>query len=291
VLWSLLGLGQLGVEGDVVAGAVAAARLARQLHLAEHGIGRQLAVPLDLYAADPLQAQPTVLGHRDAAGVALQRPGQSREATRRLEARIAGLLAAPHSAKERPEGAVELAQHGLLGPEIGLAVDESRLPQLTKLGRLIAVANRLAAGPPRPTALLERGVVELAGGAKLSLDLLALAARRIEPVAIHAAHRSAPPLLGDVAAHRALGDVTGRTGVPQRLGHRVPQHRPAVLGTPHALVPEREHRPSVLGVTTVGHTSQPTTRPGHNHHHADRRPSASSRSPRQPKPASPPGTL
>jgi hypothetical protein len=62
---------------------------------------------------------------------------------------------------------------------------------LGELLRLLAEADRDAMVLPGPDPLLERGVVQVAGERELSLQLVLLSRRWVEPVLPRAMHRSA----------------------------------------------------------------------------------------------------
>jgi hypothetical protein len=192
--WSAVG--KVHVEGDMPSATVGASS---DFHLAEGGVVRNRPVPANLDAADSLEVKSTMLGDGNAAGVSLHGPGERAEAPIVLEAGVSGLFAAAQTAEKSSEGTIELAQDGLLGPEVSVVGEQAPRSQIGKLCRLSLVSDRLLAAPPCPAALLKRGVVEVTTGAELGVERLPLASGRIKAVAVDTLHE-----------HMFAGEADGR---------------------------------------------------------------------------------
>jgi hypothetical protein len=154
--------------------------------LPESGAERDRAVHLDLDVAHALQPQPARIGESDPTMA--KAPRERVEAARAPEARIAGPLASLQSSEERLEGAVETNQDRALRPGVDARVEQSSDSQILDLSLLLKDRHRDSMVAPHVPSMLKRCVVKLARFPELLLKGLCLIPRRVEPVAISAAH-------------------------------------------------------------------------------------------------------
>ncbi len=144
----------------------------------EHGIPPAVALdherPAVLWDLAPL-AQPHRADHRNAHTILARVQMQSTVAVGELQlppacccpkARVSRSFALPQSAKERSKREIEPVQHRVLALPINGGEARILRPQRCQFGVLTLRGDADAAGRPDVTALLERGVVELARDVK-----------------------------------------------------------------------------------------------------------------------------
>src|SRR5215470_2298279 len=125
------------------------------------------------------------------------------------EAWEAGIFASFDACEERPKGPVDSAEYVLTAGE----VRQSNQPlgtHLLQLVCLLVVVDALTADPPGTASF--RGVVQVAGFAKLTLQKRSLRSCRVETIFVGQAHLM-PFLSLDVFAHHRFAHRTERTGV------------------------------------------------------------------------------
>src|SRR5262249_32700066 len=120
------------------------------------------------------------------------------EASPRLEARIASLLARFDATKERLKGLLDTTQNVLAGREIRQSAIPL-LPDRLQLVRLIVVVQRHATPLIGIPTLLQGRIIQTTGFPELGVKRVSLGIRREETVSVGLAHLVSPLLVLDVA--------------------------------------------------------------------------------------------
>ena len=142
---------------------------------------------VDFDLADTLQIHPPLLG-QPAGAVAVPGPLHTVKPGHTLKPRIPRCLPRLHPTEEPSERLVQAAQRGLLTGERPHRHIRTHRPDLSQLRRLIPVADAGLAVRPRITALLQRGVVQLAVGFHTRRQGDVLTCGRAQPKHVPASH-------------------------------------------------------------------------------------------------------
>jgi hypothetical protein len=222
------------------------------------GLDRPLerAMPFHFQLAHTLDIELPVVP--DLATIAIAGKGIAVEAGAGLEARVARFFAPLPTSKEGFERLVDPPQHILAGGEIRQA-EMSGVPNRFELVRLIVVGQRGVCFAVRIAALLERGVVQETGFAKLGFQGFPLSPRRIDSIPKGFLHLRG--FLGfDVGAYRGVAHVADRSRIvrpaPQR-GQAGAQVRKVLAqrmrSRPLHAVHDFGHRPTGIGLDKQVH--------------------------------------